>query len=654
MTLPARMQEVQTWIRRGLPPTMARMRWMLGFHRRLVRRCEWLMLIPKDGRLPHTSQTAAIGNHAPRLIQAGRERPGPGEDPVGDYLPGRPSRLASRGMETQQRLAATDLVAVIVAFRDALRSHQAYINRLNVYPVPDGDTGTNMALTAESVVQEIERRNGSDPGDPDMATVAAAISYGSLMGARGNSGVILSQILRGLADAVKGVEGIEAQALTDGLRRAADGAYTAVQNPVEGTILTVVRAAAEGAAQAGPGAGLVEVLEAAHASAADALARTPDMLPVLRTAGVVDSGGTGLMLLLDGFLHVAAGRPLPDPPVGFEDGSDPVGVDLTGHAAGEGGTDGLRYEVMYLLEAPDELIPAFREVWAGIGDSIVVVGGDGLWNCHIHTDDIGPAIEASLEAGRPRDIRVTDLFEQVEEERWVRAAAGTEAEGEGPEEPVRCSVVAVCTGDGIRRIFRSLGVHHVVSGGQSMNPSTADLLEAIEKARSDEVVILPNNKNIIPVAEQAARQASKPVQVIPTKGIQEGFAALLEYDPEGDADSNSRLMAESASRVVAGEVTRAVRPSSCDAGPIAEGDYLGISRDRIEVVAADLAAASTGLLEVLVSPENHEIVTVIAGEGSTAADTRRITEWMSERHPDVATEVHHGGQPLYPYLFSIE
>jgi hypothetical protein len=376
---------------------------------------------------------------------------------------------------------------------------------------------------------------------------------------------------------------------------------------------------------------------------------------VLKTAGVVDSGGTGLVLLLDAFLAVTAGRPLPQAPEisGAANLVDPA-MELTGHAGGEGGADGLRYEVMYLLEAPDDLIPAFRQVWAGIGDSIVVVGGDGLWNCHIHTDDIGASIEAALEAGRPRQIRVTDLFEEVEEERWVRNAAGTEAEGEPPEEHVACSVVAVCTGEGIRRIFRSLGVHHVVSGGQSMNPSTADLLDAIEATRSDEVVILPNNKNIVPVAEQAARQASKPVRVIPTRGIQEGFAALLEYDPEGGADSNVALMSASAARVVAGEVTRAVRPSTCDAGPIAEGDYLGLSRAGIEVVAADLASAAGGLLERLIDPEHHEMVTIIAGDGSSAADTRRITEWIGESHPDVLVEVHHGGQPLYPYLFSIE
>jgi hypothetical protein len=451
-------------------------------------------------------------------------------------------------MQTLERLTAPDVVAVITAYRDVLRTHQAFINRLNVFPVPDGDTGTNMALTMESVVAEL-----SATGASDMASVAQAISYGSLMGARGNSGVILAQILRGLAETVRHADGLDGPALAGGLVRAADGAYSAVQNPVEGTILTVARGAADAAAGLGHGAGLVEVLEAAQCGARDALARTPDLLAVLKTAGVVDSGGTGLVLLLDAFLAVTTGRPLPQPPEisAAANLADPT-MELTGHAGGEVGSDGLRYEVMYLLEAPDDLIPAFRQVWAGIGDSIVVVGGDGLWNCHIHTDDIGASIEAALEAGRPRQIRVTDLFEEVEEERWVRNAAGTEAEGEPPEEHVACSVVAVCTGEGIRRIFRSLGVHHVVSGGQSMNPSTADLLDAIEATRSDEVVILPNNKNIVPVAEQAALQASKPVRVIPTRGIQEGFAALLEYDPEGGADSNVALMSASAARVVAG------------------------------------------------------------------------------------------------------
>ncbi|HEX4862826.1 MAG TPA: DAK2 domain-containing protein [Acidimicrobiales bacterium] len=554
-------------------------------------------------------------------------------------------------MQTLERLTAGDLAAAITTYRDALRSHQERINRLNVYPVPDGDTGTNMALTLESVVKEI-----ADRGATDMASVTQAISYGSLMGARGNSGVILSQILRGLADAARESDGIDAPVLIDGLTRAADGAYRAVQHPVEGTILTVARAAADGAGNAGPASGLVAVLVAARSAAADTLARTPEMLSVLKAAGVVDSGGAGFVLLLDAMLHVADGTPVPEPPAGE--------AAVAGESVGPAGSvdfddgdetgSGLRYEVMFLLDAPDNLIPPFREVWAGIGDSIVVVGGDGLWNCHIHTDDIGASIEAALAAGRPRQIRVSDLWEEVEEERWVRDAAQGGAGDDGIEEQVVCAVVAVCTGEGIRRIFRSLGVHHFVSGGQSMNPSTAELLAAVDAAPADQVVILPNNKNIVPVGEQAAAEASKLVRVIPTRGIQEGFAALLEYDPQGDADSNVALMSESAARVVAGEVTKAVRDSVCEAGPISEGDFLGLSRKGIEVVAAGLADAATGLLDYLIDPAHHEIVTIIAGEGATAAATRRITEWLDEHHAGINVEVHQGGQPLYPYLFSIE
>ena len=546
-------------------------------------------------------------------------------------------------MQTLERLSAGDLAAAVASFRDALRVHQERINRLNVYPVPDGDTGTNMALTLEAVVRQL-----ADQHATDMAGVAEAISYGSLMGARGNSGVILSQILRGLADAVRETDGVDGDVLREGLRRAADGAYQAVQNPVEGTILTVTRAAANAATALPAGAGLVPVLEAARHGSRDALADTPELLPVLKAAGVVDAGGTGLVLLFDALLHVVDGRPLPA-------GGD-VSTAVPDCRADPGQADdaaGLRYEVMYLLEAPDESIAPFREVWTGLGDSIVVVGGGGLWNCHIHTDDIGAAIEAGVEAGRPRQIRVSDLWEQVEEERWVREAV-RQPGPEPDEQPVRCAVVAVCTGEGIRRIFWSLGVHHVVSGGQSMNPSTAELLAAINAAPGEQVVLLPNNNNIVPVAYQAAAQSTKPVRVIETRGIQEGFAALLEYDPEGDADSNVALMSASAAGVVAGEVTRAVRPSVCDVGPIAEGDYLGLSRRGIEVVATLLADAGTGLLERLLEAGRYEIVTIIAGEGAGAADTRRITEWIAEKHPDVGVEVHQGGQPLYPYLFSIE
>jgi DAK2 domain fusion protein YloV len=375
---------------------------------------------------------------------------------------------------------------------------------------------------------------------------------------------------------------------------------------------------------------------------------------VLKEAGVVDAGGTGFLLLLDALLHVVDERPLPAPEaIDVPDEDLAKTMAHAGHGeGGEGGIADLRYEVMYLLEADDRTIPAFKDVWAGIGDSIVVVGGDGLWNCHIHTDDIGAAVEAAIDCGRPRNIRVTDLLEQVEEERWVREAS-PELEGVVTTTPVPTAVVAVCTGDGIRRIFHSLGVQGVVLGGQTMNPSTAQLLEVVEAVPADEVVILPNNKNIIAVAEQVDAETNKTVRVVPTRGAAEGFAALLAYDPQASADDNVESMGGAAEAVVAGEVTQAVRDSTSDAGPIKEGDYLGIARDGIQAVAGSVAEAAVGLLDVLVT-EDHEIVTVIEGEGATVGDTRHIREWLEDNRPDVETEVHHGGQPLYPYYFGIE
>ncbi len=556
-------------------------------------------------------------------------------------------------MTTLDRLGADDLRRVVSGFRDALRAHEDGINRLNVYPVPDGDTGTNMALTMESVVTEID---GIEGDGTDLAVVCKAIGHGSLMGARGNSGVILSQILRGLTQVLGAAEVADGAALAEALTAAAAGAYEAVGNPVEGTILTVVREAAEGAtAAAQDTAELLVVADAALASGVDALARTPQMLQVLADAGVVDSGGTGLLLLLHALLHEIDGRAVPEASV-TEAVADAGSVDqlqvLAHQAHGEGtpGLADLRYEVMYLLEAPDAAIPAFKDVWAGIGDSIVVVGGDGIFNCHIHTDDIGAAIEAAIEIGKPAKIRVTDLLEEVEEERWVREA---ESEPAAASEPVTTAVVAIATGEGIKRIFHSLGVQQVITGGQSMNPSTAQILAAVEAANAQEVVILPNNKNIIAVAEQVHATTTKTVRVVPTRGIPEGFAALIAYDPEAASEANATAMAGAASHVVAGEVTRAVRSSTCEVGPIAEGDYLGIARAGIRAVAATAAEAAIVLLEELLD-EDHEILTVIEGEGATVGDTRRITEWLSEHRPEVAAEIHHGGQPLYPYFLGVE
>jgi uncharacterized protein len=570
-------------------------------------------------------------------------------------------------------LSATDLARVVRTYRDALVTHRATLNRLNVYPVPDGDTGTNMALTVDAVERELAATE-ADGRQLDLDSLASSLSHGSLMGARGNSGVILSQVLRGMAGAFRdagsrdGAGGAVGPAdLVDALGRASASAYAAVSNPVEGTILTVARAAAEGAARSldrDPGATLAQVLEVACKEASEALANTTSQLPALRSAGVVDAGGAGFVLLLGSFLHVVEGRSIEGPPAPAAAPKATAASSSVGRCPDDGESENpnedpeLRYEVMFFLDAADESIPAFRSVWASYGGSIVIVGGNGLYKCHIHTDDIGAAIEAAIEIGRPREIQVTDLAEQVQEERWVRDAAASGVQEEPPDEPVKSAVVAVASGEGLKRIFRSLGVRQIVAGGQSANPSTEEILDAIAAAPAEQVVVLPNNPNVVAAAEQAGAHSAKKVRVVPTAGIPEGFAALMAYDPEADVDTNADAMAAAAERVIAGEIAPASRPATTTAGAVKEGDWLGISRERIEVIAhrpATAADAAILLLDLLVSDRgDHEIVTVIEGEGAHAADTRRIVEWLAEKRPGTASEVHHGGQPVYPYLFSIE
>jgi dihydroxyacetone kinase-like predicted kinase len=308
----------------------------------------------------------------------------------------------------------------------------------------------------------------------------------------------------------------------------------------------------------------------------------------------------------------------------------------------------LRYEVMFLLEAGDDGVEGFRRAWDEIGDSIVVVGGEGIWNCHIHTDDVGAAIEAAVEAGRPRQIRVTDLAGEVEEERWVREATPA------PATPAPATaVVAVASGEGLHRLFVGLGATSVVSGGQSMNPSTAELLDAVERCQAGSVVILPNNANIVPVAEQVGGLSAKEVRVVPTTEINGGLAALVAFDPGRHVEENAAAMAEATQGMVAGEVTKAVRAFGCSVGSIAEGDWIGIGPGGIQAFAPEVVDATTGLLDALID-EGHELVTLLEGEQAEAADTERITGWLAEHRPDVEVEVHQGGQPLYPYLLGIE
>jgi DAK2 domain fusion protein YloV len=546
-------------------------------------------------------------------------------------------------MSPAPTLGAARLRRVLVTFAQLLRSHREVINRLNVYPVPDGDTGTNMTLTLESVVEALEPLGE----EPAMADLCQAVAHGSLMGARGNSGVILSQLLRGLAERFREVETVDAERLVAALEHADHSARAAVVRPVEGTILSVARGAAEGAAKEAHD--LVGAARAARDAARVALAHTPAQLEVLARAGVVDAGGSGLVLLFDALCHELAGDALPEAPPASEV-SVHVEVASTGADAEPGGP---RYEVMYLLEAEEGTVSAFREVWAGLGDSIVIVGGDGLYNCHIHTDEIGAAIEAALDAGRPREIRVTDLNEQVLEERWVREASAVAPPEVELGPPPRTAVVAVVVGEGVGRILRSLGVRTLVAGGQSMNPSTADLVAAAQATGSPEVIILPNNTNIVGVARQVDDLVEAAVEVVPTSSLVEGFAALLAYDPDASAAENAAAMCESATHVRAGEVTQAVRDAETEVGAVHEGDWIGLAGGEVRSVADSLAVAANLLLASLVGP-GSELVTVIEGEGSSAAVTRRITEFLAAEHPGVAVEVHHGGQPLYPYLFGVE
>ncbi len=540
-------------------------------------------------------------------------------------------------MTSLTTLSAADLSRAVTTYAGLLRAQRDVINRLNVYPVPDGDTGTNMTLTLESVVADVNALGT----ELTMSAVCRAIAQGSLMGARGNSGVILSQMLRGLIQGFSD-DPVDATQLAAGLVRADLLARQAVARPVEGTILSVARAAAEGARDS---TSLESVVHAARDAARVALARTPDQLAVLKQAGVVDSGGTGLVLWFDALCHVVSGDPLPTTP-----DLDSLGLPAL-HEAADYEESGLRYEVMFLLDAPDDEMTTFRRAWDALGDSIVIVGGEGLYNCHIHSNDVGAAIEAALDVGRPRQIRVSDLSEQVIEERWVREA---NVLPEAPVTPVpTTAVVAVVVGDGVGRIFTTLGVRRLVVGGQSMNPSTAELVEAVRATGSTQVVILPNNRNIRAVAEQVDALVDADVRVVPTDSIVEGFAALLSYDPDESAEENFKSMSLSAQHVVAGEVTRAVRDAQTEAGDVACGDWIGLGAGGVLAIAPSLAQVNAALLGRLVRDE-HELLTVIEGEGASDEVTAELRSFVTAHFPRLGVEVHHGGQPLYPYFFGVE
>ena len=568
-------------------------------------------------------------------------------------------------MPVLEEFGADALRNTVIAFRDTMKRHASGINRLNVYPVPDGDTGTNMARTLDAVVTELE---GASPG---LDTTCEAISHGSLMGARGNSGVILSQILRGLSATLKTAQTSGAQRVAEALKAASAAAYEAVLKPIEGTILTVVRETAEAATKAAnEGASLVVMLRDARNAGRKALDNTPELLPVLKDAGVVDAGGAGFLLFMDSALYVVDGEPLPEPI--YDDGPSAEQLEKVAlRTATDGSVDvsELRYEVMFLLDLDDTNLKNFKNAWGEIGDSIVVVGGDGLYNCHIHTNDIGAAVEASLiVGGRPSKIRVTDLFEEMAEEHAKREeslgapvevlggsrSAGRAASRQAALPPVTCAVVAVASGEGLAELFGQMGVHGVVTGGQTMNPSTQELLDAVEHMNATQVVILPNNKNIIPVANKINELTKKNVRVVPTCSMPEALAALVAYDPEASAEHNESQMSRAASSVATGEVTQAVRDTNSDAGQVKAGDFIGLVRgDGVVAVAKNLETVCRDLLSKLITP-GRELLTIISGDGATSQSTESLVAHVASVHPQITCEVHVGGQPLYPYLFGVE
>jgi uncharacterized protein len=513
------------------------------------------------------------------------------------------------------------------------------IDALNVYPVPDGDTGTNLYLTLESATEAAERAHRENAA---LGPVLAAIARGALLGARGNSGVILAQMFRAMADALgtAGDTATQPAVFAAALTKAADAGYAAVAHPVEGTMLSVARAAAQAATEcAETGASFPDVALAAARTAHEALNRTPDQLEILRRAGVVDAGGRGLTVVLDALDMILTGRrPLDHPRTVTEHAVPSVIVDTT--VTVDTTTQGSpAYEVMYLLDAPQSAIPALRTMLEPLGDSLIVVGGEPLWNVHVHVDDAGAAIEAGMVAGRPHRIRVTYLAEPL-----------------GRPEPNggARAVVAFAAGDGLATLFESAGVTVVqTSVGR---PSTAEMLAAIERSGAGEVVVLPNARDGIPVAEAAAaeaRSAGVRVAVIPTRAQVQGIAAAAVHEPARTFDADVVAMTTAAGHTRHGAVTVAVREAVTSAGVCQPGDVLGVVEGDFVVIGDDVRAVAVGVVERMLAA-GGELVTVVAGSESDRALADTVTDAVRRSHPGVDTVVYVGGQPRYPLLIGVE
>lgn len=553
-------------------------------------------------------------------------------------------------------------MAVVLRFVDiaaeALAGAREEIDALNVYPVPDGDTGTNMLLTVSAARDAVRDAVAGLDGaarevSPGRDQALSMLARGALLGARGNSGVILSEMLGAVVRRIAHATASErnAEIMADALHRATEASYAAVGEPVEGTMLTVARAASEAARAraAEPGTRARDVFTAAAAAAREALARTPEQLPVLAAAGVVDAGGRGLCVILDAAETALTGRrPVPVPAaLGSHHIPVPHAVPYHAGASGAGDltADGPAYEVMYLLDADEHAVGALRARLAGLGDSLVVVGGEGLWNVHVHVDDVGAAIEAGIEAGRPHRVRVTHFAEQV---------AGSRARGEAAA-PTGRAIVAVAAGPGLASLFEEAGAT-VVRGGPGQRPSAGQVLEAVRACGASEVVVLPNDHDSVRVAEIAARTAETDhglrVVVIPTVAQVQGLAALAVHEPGRPFDKDVLEMTATARHARHGAVTVAARAAMTMAGPCRPGDVLGVIEGDFVVVGEDLHAVATDVIARLLAG-GGELVTLVEGEGG-AGLAQQVAAWLDAEHPTVDAVVYDGGQERYPLLLSVE
>ena len=536
-----------------------------------------------------------------------------------------------------------------------LEAKKEFINELNVFPVPDGDTGTNMTLTIMSAAKEVQAL-----GNPDMVSIAKAISSGSLRGARGNSGVILSQLLRGFTKEIKEHNEIDVNILAKACDRATATAYKAVMKPKEGTILTVAKGISQKAAELAETTDDLEAfLPEVISHAEQVLKETPELLPVLKEAGVVDSGGQGLLEVIRGAYDAFLGKEIDYAAIEASSGTKMV---KPGQQAEADIKFGYCTEFIIMTDKPftDKNETEFKAYLESIGDSIVCVADDDIVKVHVHTNDPGLAIQKALTYGQLSRMKIDNMREEHQEKlirdaEKVAAQQAQAAEVKKKKEPRKpVGFIAVSIGDGMNEIFRELGVDYIIEGGQTMNPSTDDMLTAIDEVNADHIFILPNNKNIILAANQArSLTKDKDIIVIPTKTVPQGITAVLSYMPEADVDANLEAMEEAVKNVKTGQVTYAVRDTKIDDKVIHEGDIMGIGDQGILSVGQSVEDTVKDMLAQLVD-DDSELISLYYGQDVHEEDAEKFAQTVEELYPDIDVDVHMGGQPIYYYVLSVE